>query len=208
MIVLVANLKGGITRTTVSVMLARAYGQAGEKVILADTTVGGDSVRYVENMKKKHGLDIPFDVCELPSDPIGHNQNLSGGRTKLRARIQSLRESMGSEGVVVVDTSSHDEDTLRSLDRIATNVVVPYDCSGAALGPTLRTIDVLTAPTTVLVHRRFSTIDARDMERLNQVVEKADHVSRAVWVYDEKYTKCDIPDSTFEFDQLVSDLSQ
>ena len=40
------------------------------------------------------------------------------------------------------------------------------------------------------------------------MAKKADHVSSVALKYDEKYTRCGIPDSTSEYDQLVSILSE
>lgn len=197
-----------MARTTISVMFARAFSQAGKKVILADTTVGGDSARYIKNIKEFQKIAIPFEVREFPDAAYSHHQAFSKGSAKLRASIQSLEESMGSKGVVIVDTDSHHEDILRSLDHIADSAVIPYDYSWAALDPTLRTIDELPATTIVLPHGRFLTVDDGDIERLNQVAKKADHVSSAALKYDEKYAVCGIPDSTSEYDQLVSILSE
>ena len=112
---------------------------------------------------------------------------------------------MGNAGVVVVDTNSHHEETLRSLDPIADSAVVPYGYSWAALDPTLRTINALTVLTIVLPHQRSTPVGPSDTERLDQVAKKADHVSSAVLTYNEKYTRYDIPDSTAEYDQLVSE---
>ena len=58
----------------------------------------------------------------------------------------------------------------------------------------------------MLPHGRYSTVDDGDIGRLNQVAKKADHVSSAALNYDEKYTRCAIPESTSEYDQLVSIL--
>ena len=208
MIILVANLKGGMARTTISVMLARAFSQAGKKVILADTTVGGDSARYVENMKEFHRIAMPFEVREFPGTAFSHRQDFVEGSAKLHASIQSLEESIGNKGVVIVDTDSHHEDVLRSLDYITDSAVIPYDYSWAALDPTLCTINTLTATTIVLPHGRYSTVDDGDIGRLNQVAKKADHVSSAALKHDEKYAVCGIPDSTSEYNQLVSILSE
>ena len=208
MIILVANIKGGMARTTISVMLARAFSQARKKVILADTTVGGDSARHVENIKEFHKIEIPFEVREFPGTAFSHSQDFVEGSAKLQASIQSLEESIGNKGVVIIDTSSHHEDILRSLDYITDRAVIPYDYSWAALDPTLCTINTLTATTIVLPHGRYSTVDDGDIERLNQVAKKADHVSSAALKHDEKYAVCGIPDSTSEYNQLVSILSE
>ena len=74
--------------------------------------------------------------------------------------------------------------------------------------PGVRTIDALTATTIVLPHGRYPTVDDGDIERLNQVAKKADHVSSAALKHDEKYAVYGIPDSTSEYDQLVSILSE
>ena len=152
MIILVANIKGGMARTTVSVMLARAFSQTGKRVTLVDATASGDSVRYVQRMQEKHNLVMPFEVDEFLNNPFMEGYDPSEGSAELRAHIQSLRESM-NDGIVVVDTNSHHEDTLRALDPIADHVVVPYDYSPASFEPTLRTLASFRAPTTVLPHR-------------------------------------------------------
>ncbi|MGP5247890.1 AAA family ATPase [Corynebacterium flavescens] len=201
-----ANLKGGMARTTISVMLARAYAQSGKRVVLADVTCDGDSACYVDIMKEKHGYVMPFDVHEFPSDPNEQNYDADKDGAKLRKSIQSLKESMGNNGIVVVDTNSHHEEALRSLDCIADLVVVPYDYSGTAFKPTLRTLDAFTAPTTVIPYRRFSAINEGDEALLHRVVKKSSHLSNAILTRDEKYEICDIPDSTVEYDQFATDL--
>ena len=206
MIIIVANIKGGMSRTTISVMLSRAFSQAGNQVALADATWFGDSARRVRLMEKAHGLRMPFEVREFPNNPFEEGYNPEEGGAELCKSIQTVRESMGSDGIVVVDTNSHHEGTLRSLDDIADRVVVPYDFSPTALESTLRTVATFTAPTTVLPHRHFPSIDASDEERLRKVVEKASYLSNSTLSYSEIYANCDIPDSTFEYDQLVSEL--
>lgn len=206
MIILVANIKGGMARTTVSVMLARAFSQAGKRVVLADATTSGDSARYVQLMKKKQGLDAPFEIREFPNYPFGKNYDSLEEGSKLRDQLQTLRASMGEDGIVVIDTNSHHEDTLRILDPIADHVVVPYDYSGASLEPTLRTLAALTAPTTVLPYQRFSTIDADEAERLEHVTKQASFLSSATLRFEEAYTKCNVPEDTSVFDQLASEI--
>ena len=205
MIILVANIKGGMARTTVSVMLARAFSQTGKRVALVDATASGDSVRYVQRMQEKHNLVMPFEVEEFLNNPFMEGYDPSEGSAELRAHIQSLRESM-NDGIAVVDTNSHHEDTLRALDPIADHVVVPYDYSPASFEPTLRTLASFRAPTTVLPHQRFSTIDAEDEERLEQVTKKASQLSGSILRLKQAYAKCTIPDSTSEFDQLASEI--
>src|SRR5699024_816805 len=129
MIVLVANIKGEMDRTTISVMFARACRQAEKKVIIEDKTVEGDSARYVENMKEFHRIAMPFEVREFPGTAFSHRQDFMEGSAKLHASIQSLEESKGNKGVVIVDTDSHHEDILRSLDYITDSAVIPYDYS-------------------------------------------------------------------------------
>src|SRR5699024_1267610 len=68
MIIIVANIKGGMSRTTISVMLSRAFSQAGNQVALADATWFGESARRVRLMEKAHGLRMPFEVREFPKD--------------------------------------------------------------------------------------------------------------------------------------------
>lgn len=78
--------------------------------------------------------------------------------------------------------------------------------SPASFEPTLRTLASFGAPTTVLPHQRFSTIDAEDEERLEQVTKKASQLSGSILRLKQTYAKCTIPDSTSEFDQLASEI--
>lgn len=206
MIIVVANIKGGMSRTTISIMLSRAFSRAGKRVVLADTTWQGDSVRRIQLMQKEHGLTMPFEVREFPNNPFRKGYNSIEGGAELCKSIQDVTESMGPDGIVLVDTNSHHEDTLRSLDAIADRVVIPYDFSPTAFESTLRTINAFTAPTTVLPHQNFPAIDASDEDRLRKVVEKATYLSNSTLSYSEIYAKCDIPDSTFEYEQLASEL--
>src|SRR5699024_3401492 len=135
-----------------------------------------------------------IEVRENPNKPVGRGYDPEEGGAELCKSIQSVRESMGSDGIVVGGTSSHHEGALRSLDDIADRVVVPYDFSPTALESRLRTVAAFTAPTSVLPHRHFPSIDASDEERLRKVVEKASYLSNSTLSYSEIYANCDIPD--------------
>lgn len=128
MIILVANIKGDMARTTVSVMLSRAFRQSGKRVILLDATASGNSVRYVQLMQEKHNLVTPFEVDQFLNDPFQEGYDATRDCGELRAHIQSLGKEM-DDGIIVIDTNSHHEDTLRTLDTLADHVVVPYDYS-------------------------------------------------------------------------------
>ena len=104
-------------------MLSHAFSQAGNQVVLADATWFGDSARRVRLMKKAHGLVMPFEVREFPNNPFEEGYNSEEDGAELCRGIQKVRDSMGPGGIIVVDTNSHHEDTLRNLDAIADCVV-------------------------------------------------------------------------------------
>lgn len=68
--VVVANLKGGSTKTTSAVFLAHALAEAGQRVLLVDADPQGSALRWHEH------AGFPFRVIALPSSRM--HRDLAG----------------------------------------------------------------------------------------------------------------------------------
>lgn len=102
--VVVANLKGGTSKTTTAGMLAHVWHERGDRVLLVDADPQGSALRWQED------ADWPIPVIRLDSPKL--HKNLPG--------------IVGSSyDVVVIDTPPGDLAIVTSTLRIATHVVVP-----------------------------------------------------------------------------------
>ena len=132
MIISVANLKGGLRRTTSTVLLAEAYSRMGKKVAIADTSWDGGAAHWLKLARQSSNVS-PIVVREFPID----------------ATLQAHEVvELGDNGIVIVDTNSHQEQTLRELDGIVDRVAVPFDGASVSVTQTRRTLLVVNKPTT------------------------------------------------------------
>ena len=123
--VVVANIKGGVGKTTTSVYLAAAAVERGhEPVVLVDADRQASSAEWLE--------ERPVDgvtVVEAPSQ-----------RTLTRAMSQHT-------GLGVVDAPPGDERLLQAAVGDASAVVIPTRAGGVEYSPVLLTIDLIPAKT-------------------------------------------------------------
>lgn len=208
MIIAVANLKGGLLRSTVTVMLAHTYRQTGKRVAIADTTSSGDSARFAALMNENCGAGFDAEVHLIPFDPYQSEQEVEKASVGVRAHIQEVEKALGDSGVVIIDTNPGVIQALNELDSIVDHVVVPYDYSPASLTSTLRTFSAFTAPTTVLPYRPYpdSAVDGR--EQMQQVAEKSTYVSEAILSYDEGHLLSENRGLALEYEKLADEILQ
>lgn len=117
----VANVKGGVGKTTTAVYLAAAAAEHGE-VVLVDADRQGSSAEWLEE-RPVEGIT----VVEAPSE-----------RTLTKAMSRR-------NGVVVVDTPPGDHRLLQAAIDSAHAIVVPTRAGGVELSPALQTIDMIPA---------------------------------------------------------------
>ncbi len=102
--VVVANMKGGTSKTTTSGFLAHALHESGHQVLAVDADPQGTLTRWQEN------ADWPIPVIRLDSPKL--HRNLPG--------------IIGSRyNAIVIDTPPSDPGIVASAVRIATHVVIP-----------------------------------------------------------------------------------
>jgi chromosome partitioning protein len=105
--IVVANLKGGVGKTTTTVYLAAAAAERGHDVLLIDSDRQGSAAEWLE----ERPID-GVDVVEAPSE-----------RTLTRAMSKH-------EGVVVVDSPPGDERLVQAAINVADAVVIPTRAGG------------------------------------------------------------------------------
>jgi len=137
--IVVANVKGGVGKTTTAVYLAAAAAERGDEVVLVDADRQGSSAEWLE--------ERPFDgiaVAEAPSE-----------RTLTRAMTRK-------PGVAVVDTPPGDQRLSQSAISAADAVVIPTRAGGVEISPVLLTLDMIPAKTSrgiVVCSARLGTND-------------------------------------------------
>lgn len=122
--VVVANLKGGVGKTTSAGYLAHVFHERGQRVLVVDADPQGSALRWQED------ADWPVPVIRLDSPKI--HRNLPGITGTNRY------------DVVVIDTPPGDLPIVASALRIATHVVIP-------IAPTSADYERLTAVRDLLV---------------------------------------------------------
>src|SRR5690625_4950911 len=130
MIISVANLKGGLMRSTNAARSARAYSTMGMNLAIADTSWDGGAAHWLKLAQQKCNVS-PIEVHEFPIDAMLQAHEIAELGDELRTNIQLLEESLGDDAVVIVDTNARQEQKLRELDSIVDRVAVPFEIGRA-----------------------------------------------------------------------------
>ena len=123
MIISVANLKGGLMRSTNAALLAEAYSRMGKNVAIADTSWDGGAAHWLK-LAQQNGNVSPIGIHEFPIDAMLQAHQIAELGDELRANIQQLEESLGDDAVVIVDTNARQEQKLRELGVMSRDVVL------------------------------------------------------------------------------------
>lgn len=176
MIILVANLKGGVRRTTLSLRLAIAAARQGSPTAIADTTMSGDTSRHFSHPSRAADNDVSFEIMEFPisSDYFDKDQKDRDIESQyLAQKIASVEASLGKDGLVFIDSPSHAPDLLRTLSQVADHTIVPFDFSTVSLDPTLDTLDCVQSNSTVAAYQTTNALSKDDRDCLEDVLSKA-----------------------------------
>jgi chromosome partitioning protein len=141
--VVVANLKGGVGKTTTAVYLAAAAVARGyEPVVLVDADRQASSAEWLEE-RPLEGVE----VVEAPSE-----------RTLTRALARS-------DGFAVVDTPPGDERLVNAAIGAADGIVIPTRAGGVEFSRVAATLELIPASTArgvVICAARFGTNDLEE----------------------------------------------
>lgn len=145
MILTTVNLKGGLYRTTATLLLAQAYQQLGYNVAVLDLTTTDDCTTLAKVLEESsHPVTFKIDALPIPLE----NRSASAD---IKQRIDALHSELGDNGVLLVDTASHDTQIVEDVAGLADVTFVPTDASFAAERPTLETLKRTTSPSVALI---------------------------------------------------------
>ena len=145
MILTTVNLKGGLYRTTATLLLAQAYQQLGYDVAVLDLTPTNDCATLAKVLGNSgHPVTFKIDALPIPLE----NRSASAD---IKQRIDALCSELGDNGVLLVDTASHNTQIVEDVAGLTDVTFVPTDASFAAERPTLETIKRTTSPSVALV---------------------------------------------------------
>lgn len=145
MILTTVNLKGGLYRTTATLLLAQAYQQLGYDVAVLDLTPTDDCATLAKVLEDSgHPITFKIDALPIPLE----NRSASAD---IKQRIDALCSELGDNGVLLVDTASHDAQIVEDVAGLTDVTFIPTDASFAAERPTLETIKRTTSPSVALV---------------------------------------------------------
>ena len=157
MILVVANLKGGVGKTTSAVFLAEAAAERNERVLLVDGDAQGSAKGWFERAAAD-GMKLRSEAIALSTPELGR-------------RLASL----GGYDTIVIDTPPGNLDVIRAAISAATVVVVPCQPALLDLDRLSVTLDLAGQagrPAAVLLTRtRFAT---RSLAGAQSVLDEAE----------------------------------
>ncbi len=176
-LVAVANQKGGVGKTTVTMQLAAALSRR-FRVLVVDVDPQQSSVWWAENSTGR----LPFDFAGKQSPNV----------------LARLRELRSEYDYLIVDTPGSLEDTpiLETVLDAADEVVVPLTPDPLAIEPTVRTISRLIEPRHTYFRVLLNRIDPRIPSQLDAWRELLDStlgVPRFEWHFRQYKLHADAP---------------
>ena len=203
MIISIANLKGGALRTTTSILLAETFRRHGRPVVVADTTPQGDALKWASYAATKE-RPLDFEVRALRQD--SSIQDLRERSKAFRTSLKALEDSLGKEGVVVVDTDSRDPRILHILNGVIDASVVPFELSFLSLNPTLETLKIINVEYVMFAHHRYDEINDEDKALLARIAVNRNALCSEFFGYEAKCVQLDFPSEMPAFEQLMKDI--
>lgn len=142
-IIAIANQKGGVGKTTVTMNLAAVAHEAGSRVLVVDVDPQGSAEFWAT--QSEQGTGIPFDLT-TSTDP---------------KQLASMRDL--PYDVILVDTpgSLEAEDVLATVLQNADFVILPTEPTPLALGPVVRTVRQVITPSGVDYRVLLNKVDPR-----------------------------------------------
>ena len=131
----VLNSKGGVGKTTATMMLAAAITHAGRNVEVWDADPQGSATEWVEDATQAHGGPLPIQF-----------------QTMNRA---SLSRRSTAADVLLIDTAPGDPAALSAVAARADLVIVPTEAAPADVPRVFATVDALgqAVPSVVLLNK-------------------------------------------------------
>lgn len=123
MIYVVANLKGGVGKTTAAIYLAAAAARGGRSVLLVDADPQASAAEWVEQ--------APVDGVQLVEAPS--------------ERLVGRAASLGEGSTVVIDTPPGSERIVRAALEVADVAVIPTRSGGVEVSRVQATLGVVPA---------------------------------------------------------------
>lgn len=173
MIITVNHLKGGLCRTTMTIMLAKAFQRLGYNVAVVDATSLGDCTDWL--IVSNSSIAPRLEVHPIP---VNDEENMPSVGTFTK-QVEAIHSDLGDNGVVLIDTSSHSERVLTMTRDVATHILIPADDAPASLEHTIDTIKAAQRP--------FFVVPINDTTQLPNLV------SQTVDSYGGSVTKTHIP---------------
>lgn len=142
MILTIANIKGGSTRTTTAMFLACAYTRMGYQVTVIDTDYRQNATSWARDAREEDDrlpfrvISRPFTARELRTNP---------------AQVKQLTRFDAPGAVTILDTASATPEIVPATLRISDFVLVPFATSPVDYHPTIDTLRSLIAPYAVVM---------------------------------------------------------
>lgn len=143
-IIVVANLKGGVGKSTIAINLASALASSGARVVIIDADSQGTSSFWeTQGQLPAKAQAMPLDDGE--SEPSFFTRLFQSGAARERVRIEGWKQAVTSANAdfIVIDCPPHVGLATRTAISIADLVLVPVTASTAdfaATAPAMRLI--------------------------------------------------------------------